>query len=97
MENLGFVAIPAIVAIVYVIAELLKNIDTLDKKWLPVICMAAGGALGVVESVINPGSISGDVLSAIAVGIASGLAATGVHQVGKQLGGSDANGAETAR
>ena len=85
MDILGIAAIPAITVICFLIAEAIKA-TALDNKWLPVICGALGGILGVVALYISPEIIpSTDVLTSIAIGIVSGLAATGAHQVYKQL------------
>ena len=59
----------------------------LDNKWLPVICGVLGGILGVVGLYWIPEYPAQDIITAIAVGIMSGLAATGVNQVYKQLSG----------
>ena len=53
--------------------------------WIPCIVGTAGGLLGVAGLFVIPGFPAGNVLDAIAVGIASGLAATGAHQIYKQL------------
>lgn len=86
MEVLGIVSIPAITIICFIVAEIVKN-TPLDDKWLPVVCGCCGGALGVVAQFVMPDFPAVDVLTAIAVGIVSGLAATGAHQIYKQLGG----------
>ena len=57
----------------------------LDNKWIPVIVGACGGVLGVAGMFLMADFPAGDVLTAAAVGIVSGLAATGVDQAGKQL------------
>lgn len=54
-------------------------------KWIPCIVGTLGGILGVVGMYVIPEFPAGNWLDAIAVGIASGLAATGAHQVYKQL------------
>ena len=46
---------------------------------------ACGGVLGVAGMFLMADFPAGDVLTAAAVGIVSGLAATGVNQAGKQL------------
>lgn len=84
MEMLGIVAIPVITVICFLIAEAVKA-TALDNKWLPIICGVCGGALGVVALKVMPEFPAVDVLTAIAIGIVSGLAATGAHQVYKQL------------
>ena len=84
IEVLGIVAIPVITVICFLIAEAVK-LTTLDEKWIPVICGLCGGALGVVALKVMPEFPAVDVLTAIAIGIVSGLGATGAHQVYKQL------------
>lgn len=88
MDILGIAAIPVITVICFLVAEAVKA-TALDNKWLPIICGAFGGALGVVAMLIMAEFPAHDYLTAIAVGIVSGLAATGAHQVYKQL--SDGN------
>ena len=59
----------------------------LANKWLPSICGALGGLLGLAAMYINvPDFPAADPLTALAVGIVSGLAATGADQVIKQIG-----------
>lgn len=84
IENLGIAAIPVITVIVFLAVEAVKA-TPLDNKWLPVIAGALGGALGVVAMFVMPEFQAKDILTAIAIGIVSGLAATGAHQVYKQL------------
>lgn len=84
MEILGITGIAAITIICYLIAEGIKA-TALDNKWLPVICGTLGGCLGVVSMYVMPDFPGKDILTAIAIGIVSGLAATGAHQIGKQL------------
>ena len=84
ISNLGIAAIPVITVIVFLVVEAVKA-TPLDNKWLPVIAGAFGGALGVVAMFVMPEFPGADPLTAIAIGIVSGLAATGAHQVYKQL------------
>lgn len=84
MEMLGIVAIPVITVICFLIAEAVKA-TALDNKWLPIICGVCGGILGVVALKVMPEFPAVDILTAIAIGIVSGLGATGAHQVYKQL------------
>ena len=84
IENLGIVAVPVITVIVFLIVEAVKA-TPLDNKWLPVIAGACGGVLGVVATYVMPEFPAGDPLTAVAIGIVSGLAATGAHQIYKQL------------
>lgn len=85
MDILGIAGIPAITVIAFLVAEAIKA-TALDNKWLPVICGTLGGVLGVVALLLSPAIIPAtDVLTAIAIGIVSGFAATGIHQSIKQL------------
>lgn len=84
MEIMGITGIAAITVICYLAAECIKA-TVLDNKWLPVICGALGGVLGVVAMFIMPEFPGGDYITAVAIGIVSGLAATGANQIGKQL------------
>lgn len=84
LEFMGIVSVAAITVICFLIAEAVKA-TPLDNKWLPVICGFLGGCLGVVGLYIMPDFPAKDLLTAIAVGIVSGLAATGAHQIYKQL------------
>lgn len=78
------VTIWSITVICFVVAEVVKA-TKLDNKWLPIICGVFGGILGVVAMYVITDFPAHDILNAIAIGIVSGLAATGVHQIGKQL------------
>ena len=87
MNDLGFIAFPAIVAVVYLIGATLKAINnvTLD-RFIPVICGFCGGALAVVVFKTIPGYIPAENwLMAAAIGIVSGFAATGINQAYKQF------------
>ena len=82
--DMGIVAVPVITVIAFLAAELVKLIG-LDAKWCPVICGVVGGILGVVAMSQMPDYPANDILTAIAVGIVSGLSATGLHQIYVQL------------
>lgn len=82
--DLGIAGVAAITIICYLAAECIKA-TSLDNKWLPVICGVVGGILGVAGMYVMPNFPANDVISAVAVGIVSGLAATGANQVYKQL------------
>lgn len=82
----GIASVAGITVICYLAAQAVKATN-LDNKWLPVICGALGGILGVVGLYWIPEYPAQDIITAIAVGIMSGLAATGVNQVYKQLSG----------
>lgn len=85
LETLGFTAIPAITVICYMLAEGVKASNKIDTKWLPTICGFAGLILGEIGMKIMTDFPATDLLTAAAVGIVSGLAATGINQAIKQL------------
>lgn len=82
--DFGIASVAAITVICYLAAQVIKA-TPLDNKWLPVICGVLGGVLGVVGMFFMPDFPATDILSAIAVGVVSGFAATGVNQIYKQL------------
>ena len=83
--DFGIANVAAITAIVYIIGLVFKGLP-LDNKWIPAICGILGIILGVVAYTTGvPDFPAADVLTAAAVGGVSGLAATGIDQVRKQL------------
>ena len=88
ITGLGIVGVAGITVLCYLAALGIKA-TPLDNKWLPVICGVVGGGLGVAGMYIMPDFPASDLITAIAVGIVSGLAATGANQVFKQLSGSN--------
>lgn len=83
--DFGIAGVAVITVIAYLVGMIAKSISQLNNKWVPVICAATGGILGVVALYTMEAFPATDLLSAIAVGIVSGLAATGVNQTVKQL------------
>ena len=84
INTLGIASVAGITVICYLAATAVKQ-TPLANKWLPTICGLLGGVLGAVGMQIIPDYPAGDIITAIAVGIVSGLAATGADQVVKQL------------
>ena len=80
----GMAGVAAITVIAYTLGLLVKAVG-LNCKWIPVICAAVGGALGVLGMFCMPDFPAQDSITACAVGIVSGLAATGMDQMVKQL------------
>ena len=84
--DLGIASVAAITVIAYLIGFIWKTADPLDDKWIPCVCGVFGCILGIVAYLIKiPDFPADDVINAAAVGIVSGLAATGINQIGKQL------------
>lgn len=77
--------IPAIVVIAYLVGVFCKAVNKIPDKFIPVIVGATGAVLGIVGMYTIKDFPADDVLNALAVGIASGLASTGVNQIVKQL------------
>ena len=86
--DFGIAGVAAITVICYLVAQGLKA-TPINNKWLPVICGIFGGVLGVVGLIIMPDFPASDYITAVAVGIVSGLAATGANQIYKQLSKTD--------
>ena len=95
MENIGIASVAAITVAAYIVGALAKLWPIIPDKAIPVICGIFGGLLGVVALLWLPipDFPAADPISAFAVGVVSGLAATGVNQVVKQLG-KDGDGNE---
>lgn len=84
--ELGIASFAAITAIAYLIGYIWKTADKLDDRWIPVICGVSGCALGIIAFIINvPDFPANDIITAAAVGVVSGFAATGINQIYKQL------------
>ena len=86
--DFGIAGVAAITVICYLIAQGVKA-TPINNKWLPVICGALGGILGIVGFMIMPDFPASDYMTSVAIGIVSGLAATGVNQIYKQLAKSN--------
>ena len=82
--DFGIAGVAAITVIAYLIGSAVKA-TTLDNRWIPSICGTVGGILGVLAMRIMPDFPATDYITAVAVGIVSGLAATGADQIYKQL------------
>ena len=83
----NFSAIPALVVIVYLLAEGVKLIQNGKfSPYIPVFCGACGGILSLLAFIFCPSFVGAEtIFDALAIGIVSGFSATGVNQVFKQL------------
>lgn len=86
ISSLGITGVAAITVICLLIGQTVKA-TRLDNKWIPIICGVCGMALGIAAMYIMPEFPATDYITAAAVGIVSGLAATGINQAAKQIGG----------
>lgn len=83
-----FIALPAIVVIAYFVGLCVKTfVPSLTvEKCIPCICGLVGAVLGVIIFYTNPEFIMAENwMMALAIGIVSGLSATGVNQIYKQF------------
>lgn len=87
IANVGIASVAAITVICYLVGLIVKAVPNMADKYIPICCGVAGALLGVAGLYLGlPDFPAGDPVTAVAVGIVSGLAATGANQVFKQLG-----------
>ena len=82
--DFGIAGVAAITVIAYLVGMGVKA-SPMNDKWIPVVVGVVGAVLGVVGMLTMPNFPATDYITAIAIGIVSGLAATGAHQIGKQM------------
>ena len=82
--SFGIASVAAITVICYLIGMAVKA-SGIDNKWIPVIIGVCGLALGVAGMFIIPDYPAHDYITSAAIGVVSGLAATGINQIGKQF------------
>lgn len=86
--SFGIASVAAITVICYLIGMAVKA-SGIDNKWIPVIIGVCGLALGVTGMFIIPDYPADDYITSAAIGVVSGLAATGINQIGKQLSSAE--------
>lgn len=85
INTIGVATVAAIIVICYLIGMIVKA-TALDSKWIPIICGVSGGVIGALALAFHmPDFPAADYFTAVAVGIMSGLTATGVNQIFKQM------------
>lgn len=85
MEFMGITGVAGIVVICYLVGLIVKATPWNNNKIIPIVCGMAGAVLGVAGMYVMPEFPATDPITAVAVGIVSGLAATGADQIAKQL------------
>ena len=85
MEIMGITGVAGIVVICYLVGLIVKATPWNNNKIIPVVCGLAGASMGVAGMYVMPEFPATDPITAVAVGIVSGLAATGADQIAKQL------------
>ncbi len=84
-ETLGIVGVAAITVICYLVGLIVKATPA-PNQIIPIVCGVVGLALGLVCYFTGLDVIPAtDPVTAAAVGVVSGLAATGIDQAAKQL------------
>ena len=84
-DILGIIAVPAITIICYLVGIGVKA-SPLKEKFIPIIVGIVGDIFGLVAFLTKmPNFPADNFITALAVGIVSGLASTGINQIYKQL------------
>lgn len=85
-ETLGIVGVAAITVICYLVGLIVRATPWNNNQLIPIICGVAGLILGLVCYFAGLEVLpAADPVTAAAVGVVSGLAATGINQAAKQL------------
>lgn len=86
MMDLGVASVAAITVICYLVGLIVKATPFNNDKYIPIACGVVGAVVGGLWFYMGWGEYPAtDPVTAVAVGIVSGLAATGVNQVFKQI------------
>lgn len=81
----GILGVASVAVICYLVGNAIK-VSKINDELIPVICGAVGGILGAIAFFIKiPDFLGEDIYTAIARGIVSGFAATGINQAVKQV------------
>ena len=84
MSTFDFVPVAGVAVICYLIGMGIK-ISPIDDKWIPLLVGICGGILGVLGILTGMAEFGSEhIINAIAIGIVSGLGATGFDQLVKQ-------------
>ena len=82
---MDFVSCAAITGICYFVGLIFKSLP-FKNEIIPIACGVAGAILGIIAYEIGMADFpANDGITAVWIGISSGLAATGVHQAVKQF------------
>lgn len=83
----GLITVVEITAVSYLIGLWCKQSERVKDKFIPCIVGTVGAVMGAITLYVAPQIMPTDnIVSAIAIGIASGFGATGINQLVKQLG-----------
>ena len=85
IDNLGIASVAAITVICYLLGMACKASEKVKDALIPSIMGVSGAVLGIIAYITKmPEMADMHVLTAVAVGIVSGLAATGINQLYRQ-------------
>ncbi len=92
MELFGIGAVASITVVSYLAGLAVKASPWKNNQLIPLVCGSVGGIFGVLGYYIHlENFLVSDPITAFAVGIVSGLSATGIDQASKQLWKSEEN------
>ena len=84
-----FTSIPVIVLLCYLIGEIYKVVFKRKEdlyKLIPILVTLFGGLVGLVMHYVEPSFLKVEsIVSALEIGLISGAASTGMHQMVKQI------------
>jgi len=83
--DFGIAAVPAVTVLSWLVGEVIK-LCGVKTDLVPALCSLAGALLGVAAMYLLPDFPARDVISALAIGAVSGLAATGANEVKNRIG-----------
>ena len=84
MDFITTAGVTGITTLCYLLGLALR-LSPAENRWIPLCCGLCGALLGLAGLRWMPEFPAGNWIDALAVGAASGLAATGLDQLGKQL------------
>lgn len=85
MDLSSYVTVVPIIIICYLVGLFCKAVKKIPESYIPVIVGVAGGLISVPAMYIMPAFPATDVITAISVGVMSGLVSTGVNQLYKKM------------
>lgn len=85
MNLSSYVTVVPIIIICYLLGLLCKAVKKIPDRYMPVIVGVAGGIIAIPAMYLMPSFPASDIITAISVGIMSGLVSTGVNQLYKKV------------
>ena len=86
---MDFIYVPVITLVCYLIGEIYKVLFKSKEdlyKLIPILVILFGGLVGLVMHLVEPSYLKVEsIVSALEIGLISGAASTGMHQMVKQI------------